>query len=604
MRNRPALFFLPALTALFITGSTLAQDAPAAAKPKTGPLAAALPSGAFVFAETSGMSELIAAVRDSDAVKTILESEQLKEFQATEEFEKTEAGRKLAEFILRMDLWEAGRKLFGGQMGVALYPKKDSEKPDAVFLIRPEDPEAWDKQRIWTDPLLALSAKRTQRLRWGWEVKVYQTKGQGGFPGFIALHDEWLAVATTRELLEKTISLQIDDPALRTRMRLKKVATLEKDAAYKKMKARVGGEHLARAFIDTKLISQAVGGRLGLPEKMDNPLASLIAGGIVELAAHSTLATITVDNDHNGLALEAALDGDSKKLPERYQVFFNDYPKSGTARLPEVPGLIGGFTIYRDIATWYRSRDALLQEQVLPGFDKFEAGIGNLLPGKDVGEDVLPLLGNNVTFVSALQGYDHVKGQPGVKLPAFAFVIDLDKVDEGSDIFQLFFQTLLSVLNFEAGKQERQPWLIDMKMHGDVKVSTARYLENPEGDRLPIVFNFLPASARIGDRYIVSSSLDLCENLIDAVQKPDYGKPVNENLGFHVRFGPLADILEANAEHFEAKRVGEGRTAKQAQADVAIFLSLLRNMKDFSATTSATKDGFKLRLTGTVNESK
>lgn len=603
---------LPVLfTTLLLGGSALAQDnkpdpasapadpVPDAKPPVDKPLLGSLPSGALAFAETSGLGEVIVALKESQLWKTVTESEQYKEFQTSEQGEQVEDGTGLAEFMFRMDLWEASEKLLGGRAAVALYPKKDSKEPDIAFLLRPASPATWFAQRIWTDPLLGLTTKRYDRKRFSWGLKVYQPKNGGG--PMIALHKHWIAVATNADLLEKTISLQITEPKERKRRELVDAKPLAEDPEFIKMSEHIGADHLARALVDLKSLSKMNGGRFGLPKKLDNPLASLLGGGVVELAAGSNYGTITLNTEGAGFVLEAGFDGDPRKLGKQYQVFFSDAPKSGIQALPEVPGLIGGFTAYRDFATWYRSRDELMAEAVLPEFDKFEAGLGNLLPGKDVGEDVLPLLGENITFVSALQSYDHLKGAPGVKLPGFAAIIDLNEAQEAGDIFQLFFQTLLSVLNFEAGEQGRQPWLIDVKMHGDIKISTARYLENPKGERLPIVFNFLPAAARVGDKYIVSSSLQLCEQLVEALQKPP-GKVIDSNLLFEVRFDPLAQILEANAEHFIAQRVGEGRTAKQAEADVTLALTLIRGLKSLSASTSAGETGFKLKITGNFNE--
>ena len=383
--SRILLFFLLAV----LPPLSFAQEEE---KPQVvAPLIGAVPAGAFAFAETSQLGDLIASIKTSGTYQTLIESDQYKEFQATNEYEEFQDALGLVEFILRTDLWEAGEKLFGGRAGLALYPKKGSKKPDFVFLLRPADPSVWNKQRIWTDPLLWLAADRVDKKRFSWGLKVYQLEGDN--PVFFALHKEWVAVSTSMEVLEKTISLQIKDPKERTRRKLKKTKPLELDTAFKAMAKMVGDNHLARALVDIKTISKGTDDRLGIPKKMDNPLGSLLAGGILELAAHSKYGTATVDADESGFVLEVGFDGDPKKLDERFQVFFNDHPKSGTQALPEVPGLIGGFTVYRDIATWYRSRDDLLVEEVLPEFDKFESGVGNLLPGKDIGEDVLPLLG-------------------------------------------------------------------------------------------------------------------------------------------------------------------------------------------------------------------
>src|SRR6185369_7454915 len=92
--------------------------------------------------------------------------------------------------------------------------------------------------------------------------------------------------------------------------------------------------------------------------------------------------------------------------------------------------------------------------------------------------------------------------------------------EEGGDVFQLFFQTLSSILNLQAREQNRQPWIMGSETFGNVQISYGRYLKKPSGDQLPIVFNFMPASARVGDKFIISSSLGLCRNLIEALQKP------------------------------------------------------------------------------------
>ena len=61
--------------------------------------------------------------------------------------------------------------------------------------------------------------------------------------------------------------------------------------------------------------------------------------------------------------------------------------------------------------------------------------------------DILPMIGKRITFVSARQDYKHLDGEPGLKLPGFALIIELAKPAEGGDIFKMFFQTLTAILN-------------------------------------------------------------------------------------------------------------------------------------------------------------
>lgn len=565
------------------------------------PLSGSIPAGAFAYAETSGIGELIRGARGSELYRAIMSSDSTQEFAASEESKGLRTGIGLARFIMRMDLWEAGEKLLGGRAAIAFYPGAepdaadtadagDQRKPDVLVSIEPADPAAWAKQRFWTDSLLLLGAKRVRRAEAPPGIKIYETRGKARERRHLALHREWVMFASNPQLLERAIALRKVQPEGES------LSARGSDLA--QLVERMPGEHLARAFVDTELLSAAAGGRLGLPEKMDNPMGSLLFGGMLEIAAQSELACLALDFDGGEFALKISLDGDPAELDPRYQVFFAGGRASRP--IPQIPGLIGGVTLHRDLATWYRSRDDLLQAQVLPGFDKFETGIGNILPGKDIGEDVVPLIGNNFTLVSALQDYDHLDGEPGVKLPGFAIIFDLAGPDPGAgaDMFQLFFQTFLSVLNLQAAEQERQPWLIAVESHGTTPITYARYFEKPSGEQLPVVFNFLPAAACVGDQYVISSSLGMCKDLVDCLQRATPDESCDS--GTQLEFATLAAALELNRQHLVASRLNEGRDTRHAVEDIEHLFLALGHLGSLGSTITTDENGFTLTVRGNL----
>jgi hypothetical protein len=309
---------------------------------------------------------------------------------------------------------------------------------------------------------------------------------------------------------------------------------------------------------------------------------------------------VTLDAGANGLSITTAVARDDKKFDEAHQAFV---PKDrrGVSPPPRIPDLIGAFTLYRDFAHWYAHREDLLQEQVLPGFDKFETGLANILPGRDFGEDVLPLIGKRLTFVAAPQDYSHLDGEPGVKLPGMALIVELAKPDEATTLLQLFFQTLAAILNLEAGQQGRQPWVVTSEAYRDVQVSYARYLQKPSGKNLGIVYNFLPASARVGDRFIISSSLPLCKQLIDDLHDGKDASNVAttpQTMRAEVRFDSLANLLNSDKEFFVGRMTQEGRTTEEAKSEFAAILDLLRRFNSLEATTELQPAVFKLHIEG------
>jgi hypothetical protein len=566
-----------------VAAGWLANTASAQEKPQAS-LAASLPAGAMVTVEVSGLKAVIERVQQSEYRKLLLNSEQGLAIQKSPQYRKAQAGRLILEAQLGMDLWTAGKDLLGGQMAVAVYGKPGEEQPPALAIVHVADADVLKKLREKVEPLLELVSAEIEINTDKDGVTLIELDDKA----FFALHENRLMATNKRDLLTQALALQAG----------KGKKSVAQDDAYRLMTMQMGANHLGRVFVNTGAIAKATGGRMGIPKKMDNPVGSLLLGGLLEMAVRSPYAGVTLDIEEQQVVLTAGVSGSPGSLGKSHAPFFSDHPKTGTRPMPQPPALIGGFTIYRDFGDWYRRREELLQPGLLPGFDKFESGLGNLLPGKDFSEDVLPLIGNNITFLAAPQDYKHFDGKPGVQLPGFATVIELSKPKEGAELFKLFFQTFSSILNIQAGQQGRQPWVLETETYKDVKITYGKYLQKPAGERLPLVFNFRPASARVGDQFVISSSLSLCRQLIDELQKPANNKPINKNLGLEFHLGPFADMLEANQEFFQAQRIQQGRNPKQAKQDIALMLKALRYFKSLELSTRVSDGSFQAQFKG------
>ena len=347
------------------------------------------------------------------------------------------------------------------------------------------------------------------------------------------------------------------------------------------------------------MVSKHLTARLGIPEKLDNGGASFFLHGLLELAARSPYLGLTLDTNQQGFKLTAGLPGGAKSLGDKFGWYFSDHAKPGTRLLPEVPGIIGGLSLYRDFGGWYRGREALLAEKLLPGFDEFESGITNVLPGRDFAKDVLPAIGNTITFVAADQTFDHIDGKPGVKLPGFALIFDLAKPREGADLFQLIFQTVTTLTNLGAAEAGNEPTVMTPEVYKGATMTTVRYLKKPKGERLPIVYNFIPCAAAVGDKFIISTSADTCRALIDVLQKPAAGPRLpNRNFNFEIRPGKLVDLAEANRDALLAESVQEGKTIRQARQELDLIQEVIRTIKLLRLSTQVKPDQFHLKLEG------
>ncbi len=578
MRNTNTL---PALSVCLLLSMVVK---PTAAEDQS--LATAVPSGAIGFVEVSGLDDVISRIHDSELKQLVLDSPQYKQYLESPQYAKADAGKKLVEGQIGMDLWTAGKQLLGGRIGLAIYPHPGRKQPDAVAIVEANEEGAIEKLHERMQPFITLAGIEPGPMSEG--VQYYDIKGKAT----VAVAADWIAASSKRELLESTvkrIQTETSDGALC------------EDAPYQAMVEQMGRDHLLRGFVNLEMI-RGFARRLGIPEKVDNPLGSLLVSGIFELATSSPYFGVTLDADEATFKLTTGVKGGASELDDRFSSFFSDPAGRGADRLPQVPGLMGGISIHRNIASWYREREHLIQEDVLPAFDKFETGIANILPGRDFGLDVLPKFGSKWSLLAAPQSFDHLDGKPGLQLPGFGLIIVLAEV-EGYDLSQLFFQTLVTITNIEAGKQGRQPWVISSESHNDTQISYAKFLQKPSGDRLPIVFNFVPASARVGNRFVLTSSISLCRQIVDELKKPaTTPADGNRNFNVEVHFQSIADMLETNRNFFSAQQIQKGKSAEQVEGEFSVVLELLRLFQSLRFSTSVKPDAFTAQLEGRWNE--
>lgn len=546
-----------------------------------------MPSGAIFFAEVSGLEPWIEKLQNSQLVASLPSNPQVQAFFDSPQGRQANAGRMMIENQLGMDLWTLSKTAIGGKVSIALYPHESRQQPDSVMAIQFNDVKNRDRIRERVAPLLTLI-----------EQQIKQTTGPGNVPVrsidgkvFIAERDNWLVAASTSELMNQTLSLRSGTVEER-------VKSLAEDAPFVAMTKQLGEKHLLRSYINLQLIAKGMGGRIG-PEKLDNPAASLLLGGVYELANRSSFFGSTVDLDEQRLVIRHEVAGKPESLGEKFASLFVESGNPDAGFLPPVPGLIGGWVLQRDFAGWYKHREELLDPKFLPEFDKFEAGLANLLPGKDYGIDILPSLGSRLTFLAAPQEYSHLNGKPGLQLPGFALVWDLAKPDEAEQTLSLLFQTVAMLSNLEAGKQGRQPWVLSSESYKNIQIQFGKYAQKPKGERLPIVFNFMPAAARVGDKFVMASSVDLCKHLVDYYLNPIMVKkaPTRNDFLFELTGESLANLLDVNREMLEARSVAqEGKTSEQAKSDVTGLLQIVRGVRTLRLTSGAEGEGYRVQL--------
>ena len=540
------------------------------------------PEGAVAYVEVRGGERVASKLAESDAATALLESPQYQAYLESEPYRKFEAGRTLAERQLGIDLLALADCLTSGVAAAAVYP--NGEEGDLLVVLRVADRATFRQLLERVEPLLILADEAlgvSETLDGAIVIEIPDV-------GRVAWRDDELVFASTRSLMESANELRGGDDA----------SSLAHDAQLAAA-ARGAGDRDAWAWVDAALLREAADGE-GLPRKLDNPVGSLLFGGLTEVAARSDSIAVQFDWADGGVEALVEFDVDPSAVPSTHAAFYPRDGEAGVAALPDVAALAGGFTFYRDFAAWYRNREALMIDSVLPEFDKFEAGVANFMPGKAFSEDVLPLLGKRMTIVAAEQSFDHLDGAPGVKLPGFALLLELAEPEEAGDLLGMTFQTFTALLNISAGQEGRQPWVLRSESYRDVQIAFGKYYKKPTGDRLPIVFNFMPASARVNDHYVIATSVELCRELVDKLlDGAETAAAATEDLRLELHADAIAELLELNREHFVAELVKQGRTTDAAAAELDAAFSLVRRLDVVSLASQALPDRFAVQFQAT-----
>ena len=544
-------------------------------------LSGLMPNEALLFFETIGFSKFLKDVKQSEVLQSLLSSGDLEDIKSSHFFREVASTRRILELILRTNIWKLNDRLLSGRMAIAAYPSDEgSDDPEVVLLIKPSESSRWLKNRIRFAPLIRLGIKRIGRKDFGVGVFAYRTRGKKENATMFALHDEWILAATNNKLLKQAIALQgsevvdFDDPL-----------PISKDPKFLKMKGAMGNKHLASVYLNTEKISE-IDGRFGIPDQIDDPMLALFLGDAIETIGRSSYAGITLNYDNNELLLNVCMDrnlSDSKENSQNSIVVKN---KHQILEPPKVSGYLGGISIYQPFTESYKKREDVFKSTIIPGSELIKGKLGDFLFGesKDQNEG---FFGDSVVFLSA-QANDAGVNEQGIKLPGFCFIVDLKKIEGAEESMKNFSEAMLSEINPNKGAD----WIAENELYHGVNILVSRIKDTKE------VNSLTPASARVRDLYIVSSSRDLCAAVIDYLLAEAKIKMITKGLLFNVEFSELLHFFSTNRIAYEAEFVRGGRSKKQAKEDYENLYKILNGFNSITGSSETVNRDFKFQFTG------
>jgi len=394
-----------------------------------------------------------------------------------------------------------------------------------------------------------------------------------------------LVVSNSQPCLEKVIDLAAGESK----------ASVKASPLFQKASGAFGKDCLASLAVRPQHIPN-----FKIPEKLDNPLGSLLASGWVGALEGSDLLSLALRVDDGSVALDVASALGSSGLAERYKSFFPEIAADGLAKRLEERGILVFAQIHRNLAQWWEKREELLVPKAAGDLLGFSQIMSIIFQGRNFQDEVLPEFGPTITLVARNQEYASLKEKPKPAIPGFAAVFELKSAESFQNGIITGFQTFVGIINADQAQKKKEMamgMLLRTEKVGETDLHTVS-LNLPPNQKPGIAANFTPSLAVVGSRVVLSSSQELAKVLIEELKA--LGTPKSTASGraadaLHLKADPIHGILRENFDLLVADQMlKKGIGKEEAEKQMNTLVDLLKKARDLRV--DARKDGSTIRL--------
>lgn len=521
--------------------------------------------------------------RDCATLRRFLDSPQFRELQTKPEFLKAQGAMLLFAGGQNMDPWTVASQVLGRELTFALTRHR-GEPTTVVVAMSAADLDA--TSRLF-DTLLALSGATdggepvSGRATVADDVHCYTLAASAAiasFDGFVAFSNR---AAALERLVERRKSSD---------------GKLTNSAEFRNAANAVPPGAVAWAYVNIRRIRDLAGAEADV--KLDSFLGAMLLGGVVDALRSAESAVLWLEADEGALTVRGTLFGANHVPLKPFRV---DSEVAGDWLCFDIPGLIGSVELARDWTAFWDAREVLMNTDGLRGLNEFAGTLTTLLGSLDFSSELLPQLRPSMRILAARQEFHGPAPTP--ELPGFALLVHLKDAARIGRRLEQGALTAMSILNLDMGQKMLPQFNIGLDQHAGAKMIVAMYPEDLDPGMRGIRYNFAPAIAIVGDRFVIATSRKTLTDIIDALARMPESRPADRPKddsaaadSLRVDLRELIKLLDANREVFVTNRMlEEDLTRETAASQVAMFLDVAKALKDLTVELRPAKTGYSLR---------
>jgi hypothetical protein len=543
-----------------------------------------LPKSTVIYAEIGQPNAIVKLVQDHPLRDRVEALQGVKDYYESQQYLGLKAGVAIVEAKLGKTWPELLEAATDGGIALGL----DTETQGVAVLAKANDEKTYPEIISTLVELARQDAKGKNKPD---PIKSGEHRGITAYQvdqARVVAFGRWLLVTNNGDLGNSILDSFLDKPE----------DTLAANEQFKTARSAAPRDASAWAYVDVEVLRNGGIAKELFTGRTENPVAELLVGGLLDTLKQTSHATAALTLDAKHARLELSTPHQNEWVSEAREYFFGPEGKGFAPALLSVKNELLSLSTYRDFSTmWLRAGD-LFDEKTNDGFAQADANLSTFFSGKDFGEDVLGAVEPTVQLVVARQTYAEDQPQPAIKIPSFALAFRLKDPETMKPDFRRTFTSLIGFLNV-LGAMNGQPQLdLDIDKDGDRQLVTASYLPDKEGGSpagLKIHYNFSPSVAFVGDRFIVSSTTDLANELSEILGK---GQEVSaSNSAVRTNLSGLRDVLADNRGQLVAQNMLEdGNTKDEAEREIDDILKLIAGLQEASLKMNATDGAISVAL--------
>jgi len=473
-----------------------------------------------------------------------------------------------------------------GLVVAVIQPDEPKKQPQVLGIVEAKDPDLLRRAYVAALEFIKQEAQNADSPAAATTSK-YRTVSVTslGDQFCLAQHGTTLLLATSARVMTKAIDQLFDNRAVSIHQHLRFVQSERPHSA----------DLLAWGWVDVSYFKDQAKDDI---EKFKLPtndlLPHLLFGGLLDAVIRSDHAWIAVRSDANGPAIELTSPAGRAKSQEGARLLhMHDPEKEPLLPLLNPPGTLASTSFYWNLSSLWQQRDKYYKEGALKEFDEADKQVKPFLAGNSL-SSLMNTLGARHRIVIARQRQSGYKAKPKTAYPAFAFVAECTNPEQFSKIIAVPLRTAGFFFSTQVNMK-----LFDETYHNS-KITGYRFTENEKnhGYDQGGLFNYSPSFARVGNFFVISSTVELCKDLIDEIQLPTSAAGISDHADLRQRFSWSALSQAVAAERpllVSLLTLRHGGAVERVDDQINALLKLLDRLGTLDLTIHHSP-GFKLEL--------